>query len=135
LNNTPAAGDATPAPNNCAGTGGFNCVELMNGTRQVVLLSSEAQTGIKIPPGQIARGALRLRSNQAADLNIDFNACASLVQQGNGAFRLKPTLHAGEVALTTQAISGLVVDTTTSQPIPNATVIVLAEQSDGVVNK
>jgi hypothetical protein len=130
LSNTPAASDATPVPNNCAGTGGFTCVELMNGTRQVVLLSSEAQTGIKIPPGQIAGGALRLRSNQAADLHIDFNACASLVQQGNGAFRLKPTLHAGEVTLTTQAISGLVVDTTTGQPLPNATVIVLAEQPD-----
>ena len=130
LSNTPAAGEATPLPNNCAGTGGFNCVELMNGTRRVLQLSSEAQTGIKIPPGQIAGGAIRLRSAQAADLNIDFNACASIVQQGNGAFRLKPTLHAGEVALTTQAISGLVVDSTTSQPLPNATVIVMAEQPD-----
>jgi Domain of unknown function (DUF4382) len=134
LSNTPAAGAATPGPNNCADTGGFNCVELGNGTRRVVQLSSEAQTGIKIPPGQIAGGAIRLRSAQAADLNIDFNACASIVQQGNGAFRLKPTLHAGEVALPTQAISGLVVDTTTSQPLSNATVIVLAEQpdSDGI---
>ncbi len=128
LSNTPAAGEATPLPNNCAGTGGFNCVELMNGTRRVLQLSSEAQTGIKIPPGQIAGGAIRLRSAQAADLNIDFNACASIVQQGNGAFRLKPTLHAGEVALTTQAISGLVVDSTTSQPLPNATVICRAHE-------
>lgn len=130
LSNTPAASEARPATNNCADTSGFNCVELMNGTRRVLLLSSEAQTGIKIPPGQIAGGAIRLRSGQAADLNIDFNACASIVQQGNGAFRLKPTLRAGEVALTTQAISGLVVDTNTGQPIPNATVIVMAEQPD-----
>lgn len=130
LSNTPAAGEARPAPNNCADTGGFNCVELMNGTRRALLLSSEARTGIKIPPGQIAGGAIRLRSDQAADLNIDFDACASIVQQGNGAFRLKPTLHAGEVALTTQAISGLVVDTNTRLPIPNATVIVMAEQPD-----
>lgn len=129
LSNTPDAGEARPTPNNCAGTGGFNCVELRDRTRRILLLSSQAKTGIKIPPGQIAGGAIRLRSDQAADLNIDFDACASIVQQGNGAFRLKPTLHAGEVS-TAQAISGLVVDTNTRQPIPNATVIVMAERTD-----
>src|SRR5712691_9116557 len=61
LSNAPAAGEAKPSPNNCADTGGFNCVELMNGTRRVLLLSSEAQTGIKIPPGQIAGGTIRLQ--------------------------------------------------------------------------
>ena len=130
LSNTPAPSEATPAPNACAETNGFNCVELMNGTRRRLLLSSEAQTGIKIPPGQLAGGAIRLAAGQAADLNIDFNACSSLVQQGNGAFRLQPTLHAGHIALTTQAISGLVVDNTTGQPIPDATILVLAEQPD-----
>src|SRR5262249_19583243 len=130
LSNTPAAGEATPVPNNCTDTGGFNCVELRNGAHRLLRLSSEAQTGMKIPPGQIAGGAIRLQSNQAADLNIDFNACASIVQQGNGAFRLKPTLRAGVVVLPTQVISGLVVDTNTRQPIPNAAVIVMAEQRD-----
>ena len=130
LSNTPAQGEATPSPNACAGTGGFNCVELMNGTRQLVRLSSEAQTGIKIPPGQIAGGAIRLTAGQAADINIDFDACRSIVLQGNGAFRLQPTLRAGQVALTTQAISGQVVDLSTRQPIRNATIIVMAEQSD-----
>jgi hypothetical protein len=133
LSNTPASGEATPAPNACAsvrGAGGFNCVELMNGTQQLLRLSSEAQTGIKIPPGQIAGGAITLTAGQAADINIDFDACRSIVLQGNGAFRLKPTLHAGQVALTTQAISGQVVDRGTGQPIPNATIMVMAEQPD-----
>ena len=130
LSNTPGSGEATPSPNNCAGTAGFNCVELMNGRRQILLLSSEAQTGIKIPPGQIAGGAIRLAAGQAADINIDFDACSSIVQQGNGAFRLKPTLHAGQISPTTQAISGRVVDNSTRQPIPNATIIVMAEQTD-----
>jgi hypothetical protein len=130
LNNTPAQGEATPSPNACAGAGGFNCVELMNGTQQLLRLSSEARTGIKMPPGQIAGGAIRLTAGQAADINIDFDACRSLVLQGNGAFRLKPTLRAGQVALTTQAISGQVVDQSTGQPILNATIIVMAEQPD-----
>jgi hypothetical protein len=130
LSNTPAQGEATPSPNACAEAGGFNCVELMNDTRQLLRLSSEAQTGIKMPPGQIAGGAIRLTAGQAADINIDFDACRSIVLQGNGAFRLKPTLHAGQVALTTQAISGQVVDQSTGQPILNATIIVMAEQPD-----
>ena len=98
LSNTPASGERTPSPNMCAkvgGAGGFNCVELMDGSQQLLRLSSEAQTGIKIPPGQIAGGAIRLTAGQAADINIDFDACRSIVLQGNGAFRLKPTLHAG----------------------------------------
>jgi hypothetical protein len=128
LSNTPAQGEATPALNACAGTGGFNCVELLNGSRQLLRLSSEAQTGIKIPPEHIAGGAITLISGQAADINIDFDACSSIVLQGNGAFRLKPTLHAGQVALTTQAISGQVIDANTRQAIANATIIVMAEQ-------
>ena len=135
LSNTPASGEALPSPNMCTnlvGTSGFNCVELndRNHTQQLIRLSSEAQTGIKIPPGQITGGAIRLTAGQAADMNIDFDACRSIVLQGNGAVRLKPTLHAGEVALTTQAISGQVVDQTTRQPIPDATIMVMAEQLD-----
>jgi uncharacterized protein DUF4382 len=130
LSNTPAQGEVKPSPNECAKTGGFNCVELMDGSQQLLRLSSEAQTGIKIPPGQITGGAITLTAGQAADINIDFDACRSIVLQGNGVFRLKPTLHAGQVVLTTQAISGQVIDANTRQPIANATVIVMAEQPD-----
>ena len=130
LSNTPAQGEATPSPNACARTGGFNCVELMNGSQQLLRLNSEAQTGIKIPPEQIAGGAIRLTAGQPADINLDFDACRSVVLQDNGAFRLKPTLHAGQVVLTTQAISGQVIDQNTQQPIANATIIVMAEQPD-----
>jgi hypothetical protein len=130
LSNTPAQGEATPSPNACAGTSGFNCVELTNGSRQLLRLNSEAQTGIELPPEHIAGGAITLAAGQPADINIDFDACRSLVLLSNGAFRLKPTLHAGKVALTTQAISGQVVDQNTRQPIANATTIVMAEQPD-----
>src|SRR5439155_12925764 len=119
LSNTPAASEMTPSPNMCANVekpGGFNCVELKNGKQQLLRLSSEAQTGIKIPPGQITGGAITLTAGQAADINIDFDACRSIVLQGNGVFRLKPTLHAGQIVLTTQAISGQVIDANTRQP-------------------
>lgn len=130
LSNNPAAGQVTPLINHCEDVDGFNCVELADGARQLLQLSSQARTGIKIPPGQIAGGAITLVANQAADINLDFNACDSIVQQGNGTLRLKPTLHAGEVASTSEAISGRVVDRITGEPLTDATIIVLAEQPD-----
>ena len=65
-----------------------------------LLLSSEAQTGIKIPSGQIAVGAFTIAAGQTKDLDIDFLTCVSIVQEGNGQYRLKPVLHAGEVSTT-----------------------------------
>jgi hypothetical protein len=129
LSNNPAAGEATPQPNNC-GANGYNCARLEDGSVKTLLLSSEDKTGIKIPPGQIAGGAIKIDAGQTADLNIDFSACQSILRQGNGQFRLKPTLHIGEVSLTTDSITGKVVDSLTGNPIPNATIFVLAEQPD-----
>jgi len=112
---------ATPSPNAC-GSGGFNCVVPNGGSPQTLNLSSEAKTGLKIPPGQIAGGGIDLMVGQSADINIDFDACRSILRQGNGRYRLKPTLHAGEVALNQNTLSGRVVDNTTTNPIPGAVV-------------
>jgi uncharacterized protein DUF4382 len=129
LSNSPSSGQATPSPNQC-GTAGFNCVVGSDGSVKPLLLSSEAQTGIKIPPGQIAGGGINLQAGQSADLNIDFNACESIVMQGNGKFRLKPTLHAGEVSVNTNSISGRVVVSATSPAIPIGGALVFVEQPD-----
>ena len=127
LSNSPASGQATPAPNAC-GANGYNCVTLATGATLEVSLSSETQTGIKIPPGQIAGGGIQLLAGQSADINVDFNACASIVQEGNGQVRLVPTLHAGEVSLNSNAISGTVVDSSTTPQKPVQGAIVLLEQ-------
>ncbi len=91
-------------------------------------LSSEAQTGIKIPSGQLAGGQFSIASGKTEDLDIDFNTCESIVQQGNGQYRLKPVLHAGEASTTSVSMNGTVVDATGS-PVANA--IVSLEQPDG----
>jgi hypothetical protein len=127
LSNNPGPGEALPAPNNCNGSG-FNCVVAADGTIQTLLVSSESQTGIKIPSGQIAGGNFTVTANQGINLNIDFDACSSIVQQGNGQFRLKPVLHAGEISLNSNSISGIVVDSLSHTPITNA--IVFVEQPD-----
>jgi len=128
VSNNPAAGDATPPNNACAGNG-FNCVVLTDKSIHELLLSSQANTGLKIPPGQIVGGPLQVMAGQSVDLNIDFNACASIVHEGNGAYRLKPTLTAGQVSANNSGIGGQVVDSLTKAPIAG-NVLVAIEQPD-----
>jgi hypothetical protein len=129
LSNTPGPGEAVPMPNMCAGTGGYNCVVTAAGP-VLLELSSQANTGLKVPPGRIVGGAIELVAGQAANINIDFDACRSIRLQGNGRYRLQPTLSAGELSLANPGISGRVVDAVSGMPLAGATVYVLAEMPD-----
>jgi len=128
VSNSPSAGAAVPSPNACAGNG-FNCVLLDDGTVHELLLSSQDNTGLKIPSGQIVGGPIQVAAGQSVDLNIDFNACASIVRQGNGNYRLKPTLTAQQISTNQSGIGGQVVDSLTKAPIAG-NVIVALEQTD-----
>jgi len=128
LSNSPVSGAAVPPSNACAGNG-FNCVVLSDNSIHELALSSEANTGLKIPPGQIVGGPINVAAGQSVDLNIDFNACASIVREGNGTFRLKPTLTAGQVSANNSGIGGKVIDAVSKTPI-NGNVLVAIEQPD-----
>jgi hypothetical protein len=130
LSNSPAAGAAVPSPNACAGHG-FNCVVLDDGTIHELKLNSQDNTGLKIPPGQVMGGPIQVAAGQSVDLNIDFNACASIHREGNGTYGLKPTLTAGVVSANASGIGGQVVDSVTKKPI-SGNVIVALEQPDGM---
>ena len=128
----PNDGGSGPNPtSNACGGQGFNCAILQDGSVHELQLSSQANTGLKIPPGQIEGGPITVAAGQDVDLNIDFNACASIIQEGNGKFRLKPVLTAGQVSTNNTGISGHVVDATTMQPISGGTVLVALEQLEG----
>ena len=122
-----------PSSNACGNGNGWNCVVPTSGSPTELQLSSQAQTGIKIPASQIANGGLTVTAGQSVDFNIDFQTCASIVREGNGQYRFKPVLHAGEVSTNTNSISGKVVEGPGSPNpgagVPNA--IVLLEQPDG----
>ena len=122
-----ADNSASVSTNNC--TGAANCVVLNSGGNHPLQLSSESKTGIKIPSGQIANGAFTISAGETKDLDIDFNTCISIVQEGNGKYRLKPVLHAGEVSTTSTSINGTVVDASTGNPI-SGSVLVALEQKD-----
>ena len=127
----PNDGGGGPVPStNACGNQGFNCLVLQDGSSHELQLSSQANTGLKIPPGQVEGGPITVKPGQDVDLNIDFNACASIIQQGNGEFRLKPVLKAEQVSTNSTGISGQVVDSVTMQPIAGGTVLVALEQQD-----
>lgn len=129
LANNPGGGADVPVPNACQSVGAFNCVDTTSGLHPLVL-SSQANNGLKIPSGQIAGGKLQLEGGAHADVNIDFDACKSIVKQGNGTYRLKPTLHAAEIVSSQQTIRGRVVDATTNQPIVPGEIVVALERRE-----
>jgi hypothetical protein len=116
--------------NQCGGNA--NCVVVSSNPNapQPLLLSSESQTGLKIPSGQIAGGQFVVAAGQTEDLDIDFNACASIVTEGNGQFRLKPVLHAGDVTSTSSSINGTLVDSVSAQPVAGGNTVVALERKD-----
>lgn len=121
---------ASQVKNNACGNVA-NCVVLAaDGSINPLQLSSEVQTGIKIPSGQIAGGQFTIGAGQSKDLDIDFNACASMVMQGNGLFRLKPVLHAGEVSLSSSSINGHVVKTGGAAIVGGKILVVLESQNE-----
>lgn len=122
-----APNSATISGNKC--TTGVNCVILNDGSQSELQLSSEAQTGIKIPSGQIANGQFTIAKGETKDLDIDFNTCISIVAEGNGQYRLKPVLHAGEVSTTSTSINGTILDKATGKAV-DGMVIVALEQKD-----
>jgi hypothetical protein len=102
-------------------------------------LTSEAKTGLKIPASQIAHGGITLLPGQGVDIDVNFNACRSIVRAGNahshhGAgprFILKPVLHAHEMG-TSALIAGNVFegaenDGSVIVPTSNPTVVPFAE--------
>ena len=125
------SGNSGPVPTiNACGSQGYNCAVTHDGAIQELQLSSQANTGLKIPPGQVEGGPITVNPGQDVDLNIDFNACASIVQEGNGTLRLKPVLTAGQVSTNTTGINGQVVDSVTNAPITGGTVIVALEEQN-----
>ncbi len=141
LSNSPSSGEATPGTNLCKSNSGWNCVVKGTGANAVyseLQLSSQVQTGIKIPSTNIVSGGMTITAGQSTDLNIDFQSCESIVREGNGKYRLKPVLFAGEVSQNMNTLSGQVVAADSSgkpvldnngNPTPIAGATVLIEQA------
>src|SRR5207245_4098112 len=123
-----AATSMPPSPNACSSLGNvFNCAQNSGGLHELKL-ASEAQTGLKVPPGQMMGGPLHVAAGQSVDLNIDFDACASITPS----FTLKPALTAGVVSPNVSGLSGQIVDSVTMKPIVGAMVTLQSPDNTGV---
>ena len=130
------ASDSTSISGNSCGNGAANCVQLSKDSSFHTLnLSSEDKTGIKIPPGQMAGGGLTVAAGKTTDLDIDFQTCQSIVQQGNGQYRLKPVLHAGEVGTVSASINGTVLDKSTGKPVAGTAWVAVEQKDPGGVDR
>ncbi len=120
-------GGTGPSTNACSSLSPttYNCIDLGGGNLVPIKLTSEGKTGIKIPPGQIAGGGLVISDGQGLDLDIDFNACKSIVQAGkSGNYILKPTLHADEIDLSALIAGSVVAGTDSAGSVtPGATAV------------
>lgn len=89
-------------------------------TEQAMSTPSATQSGYKVI------GSFDVQANTLVDLVLDFDACHSIVQQGNGSFALKPVVTA-----TPEVVSGSIVGYVAAS---GAGASVYAEQS-GVIQK
>jgi hypothetical protein len=96
-----------------------NSVVPTGGTEQPLATPSATQSGYKII------SPFTVQPNTLVDLVLDFNACKSIVQQGNGGYQLKPVVTATPTVVS-GSISGFV-----AQAEAGATVY--AEQNGKVV--
>jgi len=130
------ASDSASISSNACGNGSANCVQLSKDSSFHALnLSSEDKTGIKIPPGQMPGGGLKVAAGKTTDLDIDFQTCQSILQQGNGQYRLKPVLHAGEVSTVSASINGAVVDGSTGKPVIGSAWVAVEQKDSGGVDR
>ncbi len=83
----------------------------------------------------MAGGGLTVAAGKTTDLDIDFQTCQSIVQQGNGQYRLKPVLHAGEVGTVSASINGAVLDKSTGKPVAGTAWVAVEQKDSGGVDR
>ena len=130
------ASDSTGLTSNACGNGSANCVQLSaDSSFHTLNLSSEDQTGIKIPASHIGDGGLKVEAGKTTDLDIDFQTCQSILKEGNGQYRLKPVLRAGVVSTVSASINGSVIDASTGKAVAGTAWVAVEQPDAGGVDR
>lgn len=105
------------------------CVTLQTGGVVPLLLSPEEARGVLLSADRLLGGTWTVTTRQPASLTLIWNACASILPESNGQFRLTPVVHAVATSPTTAAITGRVVDAN-GQPLSGGNIMVALEAAD-----
>ena len=125
-----AADGTTIAGNHCDTAA--NCVMFTSDpvTPHAIQLGTETTEGIKV--SSIGGGGFTSLNDPVNPqiLNLNFDACASVVALSGNQFRFKPVVIAGEVTNPAGSITGQLVDSLTFLPVANGKFTVALEQPD-----
>jgi Domain of unknown function (DUF4382) len=131
-----AANNAALTTNACGNS--TSCIVLASDSSVHPLeISDEATTGITIGsdfneylgPGNVPPG-LTVVAKQIRTLDINFLACESIVQDGQGSYRLKPVLTAGEAKFSPNSLHGKILDGETGQAVKGVVFVALERPDD-----
>ena len=105
------------------------CVVLQTGGVVPLLLSPESEAGVVLSSGQIAGGTWTVAPHRPASLTLLWDACASILPESNGQFRLAPVLRAMAAMPATTSITGRVINAD-GDPIVGGNVMLALEMPD-----
>lgn len=116
------------AGNHCGGAA--NCVQLAsNGSIQPIQVSAESTSGLPMSAATLLGGPVTVTAGQTQNVNIAFDACASLLV-ANNKFTLNPVVTGGALPLKDQ-ISGTLQDALTHSAIGGRQIVALEQSSSG----
>jgi hypothetical protein len=121
---------ASTVSNNACGAAYANCVVLSDNSLHALILPEATSQGIVLSAGQIANGGLLLNAGDHPYIDVNFDACSSILRTPDGGYEFSPVLHAGIIAPKGGSITGTVVSTATGHALAGGQVVVALEQKD-----
>lgn len=121
---------ASTVQNNGCGASYSNCLVLNDHSLHDLQLAPASANGIELSPTQIANGSVTLNANDQSNIDVDFDACSSILLTSNGGYEFNPVMHVGAIPANGGTISGTIVSSATGHALHGGQVVVALEQKD-----
>ena len=121
---------ASKVQNNGCGASYSNCLVLSDNSLHDLELAPASASGIELSTSQIANGSVTINASDQSNIDVDFDACSSILLTSTGEYEFNPTVHAGVIPSTGGTITGTVVSSATGQALHGGQVVVALEQKD-----
>ena len=121
---------ASSVQNNGCGASYSNCLVLSDHSLHDLQLPPATANGIELSSTQIVNGSVTLNADDQSNIDVDFDACSSILLTANGGYEFNPVMHVGAIPANGGSISGTVVSSATGQALQGGQVVVALEQKD-----